>query len=336
MAATYQTIATAIRERIESGRLRPGDRVPSTREITRQWGVAIATATKALAALQTDGLVRGVVGVGTVVADRLPETAPAQPARSAEARLPPPAAVQPRRRPATEAEPDLTRDRIIRTAVAVADAEGMTALTMRRLATELDVAVMSLYRHVSNKDDLMVLMADHVLGEAVHLEAMPAAWRARIEAVARAFWRVMKAHPWLPSVMSLVRPPMVPNGMTNTERIMRTVRDLGFDAPTALYVAVSIAGLLVGVGSSVQLELEAQRETGLTSDQFMQAQADVFTDLARERFPTLFEASSIPGFDLSLDDIYEYGVGLMLDGLAQRIPAQKSRRSSRSMPRSAS
>ena len=112
MTATYQAIAAAIGEHIVSGRLRPGDRVPSTREITRQWGVAVATATKALAALKADGLVRGVVGVGTVVADRPHATAP----------LPEPAA-PPRRRPSAEAEPELTRDRIIRTAVGIADGE---------------------------------------------------------------------------------------------------------------------------------------------------------------------------------------------------------------------
>src|SRR5580698_9670094 len=73
----YAQIAAELRDQIETGALAPGDRVPSTRAITQRWGVAMATATKALAALRQEGLVRPVPGVGTVVADRPP--APGRP-----------------------------------------------------------------------------------------------------------------------------------------------------------------------------------------------------------------------------------------------------------------
>jgi DNA-binding GntR family transcriptional regulator len=62
MDAPYLRIVDEIRGRIASGELKPGDRVPSARQITQEWGVAIATATKALAALQAEGVVRAVVG----------------------------------------------------------------------------------------------------------------------------------------------------------------------------------------------------------------------------------------------------------------------------------
>jgi DNA-binding GntR family transcriptional regulator len=70
----YRKIVAEIRRRIDAGELRPGDRVPSARQITADWGVAIATATKVLSTLQQDGLVRAVPGVGTVVAE--PESPP--------------------------------------------------------------------------------------------------------------------------------------------------------------------------------------------------------------------------------------------------------------------
>lgn len=69
----YLRIARDIRHRIDSGDLAPGDRVPSTRRITQEWGVAMATATKALAALNQEGLVRAVPGVGTVVVEPVRE-----------------------------------------------------------------------------------------------------------------------------------------------------------------------------------------------------------------------------------------------------------------------
>src|ERR1700731_1676706 len=68
----YAQIAAELRDQIEKGTLAPGDRVPSTREITQRWGVAMATATRALAALRQEGIVRPIPGVGTVVAGRQP------------------------------------------------------------------------------------------------------------------------------------------------------------------------------------------------------------------------------------------------------------------------
>ncbi|WP_241777660.1 GntR family transcriptional regulator, partial [Streptomyces sp. CT34] len=65
----YRRIVQEIRGRIDAGELAPGDRVPSTRRITREWGVAMATATKVLTALRQEGVVRTVPGVGTVVAE---------------------------------------------------------------------------------------------------------------------------------------------------------------------------------------------------------------------------------------------------------------------------
>ena len=63
----YMQVVNQIRRQIESGTLKPGDTIPSARQITRQWGVSLATATKVLAALRSEGLARGIVGVGTVV-----------------------------------------------------------------------------------------------------------------------------------------------------------------------------------------------------------------------------------------------------------------------------
>src|SRR3954470_13075334 len=127
----YRRIVAEVRRRIEAGELRPGDRVPSARAITREWGVAIATATKAHAALREEGLTIARAGVGTVVAG-----------------------------PAPRREHELTRERIVATASAIADADGLAELSMRRIASTLGVATMSLYRHVPSRDDLTLAMID--------------------------------------------------------------------------------------------------------------------------------------------------------------------------------
>src|SRR5205823_9895432 len=128
----YERIADHLTQRIQRGELRPGQRIPSARQITREWHVALATATRALQTLQHQGLVRSRPGSGTVVADAAPA---------------PPPAPRPSR-PAYAEEHELSRERIVRAAIAIADLEGLDALSMRRLATALSTATMSVYRHV--------------------------------------------------------------------------------------------------------------------------------------------------------------------------------------------
>src|SRR3954453_12233435 len=117
-------IAAELRRRIASGELAPGARMPSTRAIVQRYGVAMATATKALTTLRHEGLIRSVRGVGTVVAG-------AQPPRRA-------AASPARRRPAGEG--GLSVATVVAAGIAVADAEGLQALSMRRVAAELGAA----------------------------------------------------------------------------------------------------------------------------------------------------------------------------------------------------
>src|SRR4051794_18948203 len=158
-------IAAELRSRIASGELPPGARMPSTRALVQRHGIAMATATKILTALRHEGLIQSVPGVGTVVAG------PAHP-RATERAAPA------RRRSATD--PALTPGRIVAAGIAVADAEGLAGLSMRRVAAELAVAPMSLYRHVNDKDDLLLRMMDEAIGE-LPLPVPPAGWRDAVE-----------------------------------------------------------------------------------------------------------------------------------------------------------
>src|SRR6266536_5823191 len=198
----YVRIATELRRRITSGELGVGDRLPSARQITQEWGVAIATATKVLATLRRAGLARPVPGVGTVVA------APSQ-------------VDTPRRR---EVEPGPTREAIVRAAIRIADEEGLSALSMRRVAAEFGLAAMSLYRHVSGKDELLLLMTDAVYGEEQLPDSVPD-WRGALELHARRQWAACRRHPWIARLISFTRPMLAPNGMAYTEWAMRVLHE---------------------------------------------------------------------------------------------------------------
>src|SRR3954454_16382861 len=94
--------------------------------------------------------------------------------------------------------PAYTREQVVEAAIRLADAEGLAAVTMRRIATELGAGAMSLYTYVPDKDRLLDLMVDEV-GGAARPVRITGDWRADVVALAGSQREVMLAHPWLPA-----------------------------------------------------------------------------------------------------------------------------------------
>ncbi|MFE0381001.1 TetR/AcrR family transcriptional regulator C-terminal domain-containing protein [Streptomyces inhibens] len=296
----YLRIATEIRRRIRDGELAPGDRVPSTRQISREWGVALATATKALTTLGLEGLVEARPRIGTVVA------AGATP-------------VPPKRRTPTAPEHELTRERIVRAAIEIADAEGLTALTMRGVAARLGVAAMAPYRYVTSKDDLVLLMADAAFGEGTYPATPPHGWRARLELGAHTLWTVFRRHPWLAQLSPLTRPLMLPNLMVHAEWALSALDGHGLNPATMLELHVLLYSYVQGIAINLEQEAQAEAATGLTEDQWMDQQAAALQAIVTSaRYPVFTKVISAftDGYDLRLDELFAFGLGPLLDGVA--------------------
>ncbi|MGK5729577.1 GntR family transcriptional regulator [Streptomyces sp. URMC 124] len=274
-SAPYRRIAAELRARIASGEIRPGEKVPSVRRIAQEWGVATATAAKVLSVLREEGVVRAVPGVGTVVAEG---------ARGEPGGRPPRAAGAPRA---------LTRERIVRTAIALADAHGAAALSMRALAAELGVPTMALYRHVPGKDDLVARMADAVFGECGGPPgSVPGDWRARLRAAARHQWALYRRHPWLARVMVSVPRPRLPACATGLmERAMAPPPGPGLEAGAVSRIGVTVAGYVRGVAVNLEDGAAARR--------------------ARS------------GADADLDAMFEFGLARLLDGLGVYVEQRR-------------
>ncbi|RJL22594.1 TetR/AcrR family transcriptional regulator C-terminal domain-containing protein [Bailinhaonella thermotolerans] len=295
--APYARIAGDIRRRIEAGELRPGDRVPSTRQIIQRYGVAMATATKALAALRQDGLVRPVPGVGTVVNPQREESA------------------QPRVRPAPA--PDLDRPRIVGTAIATADAEGMAAVSMRRIAADLGVATMSLYRHVRNKAELLALMIDEVFQRHPLPADAPAGWRERLEVSVRLQWAIYRRHPWLAQAMSFTRPLLTPHAMLHTEWQLAALDGLGLPTSEMVHAAIGLSNHARGTAINFEPEAQARQDTGIDEQQWMDLhEAEVMEIFADYPLPTLTRIAMSDGMNVDLDSLFEFGLQRLLDGIA--------------------
>lgn len=321
MAAPYQQVAAEIRRQITTGKLKPGDRVPSTRALVHDHNIAMATATKVLTALQQEGLVHTRPGVGTVVGPA-PATASAR-ARSGSA-LPAPArsagAVPAPSRFARSAERSFGREEVVRTAIAIADAEGLASLSMRRIATDLGVSTMALYRYIGGKEALVLQMVDTAVGDFPFPAEKPGDWRAGIETAARLQWAAYRRHLWLASAVSIGRPQVSRNLLPHTDAVLRAVSGFGVDASTSLYAAITVFGYVRGVALNLEPEAQAEQDTGMTADEWADRQA--------AQLAALIDADDLPGFralgpgfdfDFDLDQLFEFGLGIMLDGLAVKL-----------------
>ncbi|MGP4018892.1 TetR/AcrR family transcriptional regulator C-terminal domain-containing protein [Saccharopolyspora sp. 5N708] len=303
----YLRIVDDIRARIDSGQLRPGDRVPSTRQIIDEWGVAMATATKALATLRQNGLVHAVPGTGTIVSD--PTTSGRRPARHRQAR------------PTTE--PATTQQRIVHAAIRIADREGRSAVSMRRVAAELGVGAMSLYRHVPDKDELIRLMADTAFGESPLPQPRRRGWRPRLEELARLQWYTYRRHPWLAPVAltSLARPPVLPSGMAHVDWQIAALAGLGLHQRDVLQIVVSLNGYVGGIAMSHSMENEYLHEVGITSQQRHDSNEPMLLELMRSgRFPHL-ASIAYSDVEIDLDKLFEFGLQRQLDGIQNFLTA---------------
>ncbi|GII94412.1 GntR family transcriptional regulator [Sinosporangium siamense] len=304
----YMQIVAELRQRIAMGELSPGERVPPTREIMQLWGVAMATATKVLTELRRQGLVRVVPGVGTIVDVRQvgPEVLPST--RQAPA---------PSIRRAPTPDHALTLDRIVAAAIAVADEEGLAATSMRRVATELGVATMSLYRHVPGKERLLMHMMCAVLAEARFPADPPASWRVRLEIAARLLWDLFRRHPWLAAALSRIRPQPLAASLPYTEWVLATLEENGVDLPTAFTVDLTLFNYVRGV--AVNLTESDPVELCDTANGGWAGQHDHFlAGLARGGFPATQRFARID-YDFDLDELFEFGLQRLLDGFSPLI-----------------
>ena len=203
----------------------------------------------------------------------------------------------------------LSRERVLRAAVAVADAQGIESLTMRRLGQELSVEAMSLYKHVANKSDLLDGMTDAVFGE-IELPEIGSEWRTAMRERAISARAALNRHPWAIALVSSRTAPG-PATLHHHDTVIGTLRAAGFSIELTAHAFSAIDSYVYGF---------ALQEATLPFDTAEEA-ADVgrqmFDRMTAELYPHLTEFSVAhvlrPGYDYGAE--FEYGLDLVLDGL---------------------
>jgi AcrR family transcriptional regulator len=176
-------------------------------------------------------------------------------------------------RPTRGPKPGLTLDRIVTAAVEIADAEGMAAVSMRRLSTELGTGTMSLYRYIPSKAELLDLMLDRIQGTPSDTEqpAPEGDWRAGVEHLARTHLDLHRAHPWLLKV-NQARTVLGPGTVRRLEEAIAGLQGMGLSDPELISVIISVQSFVSGIARMEIETAEAARATGLSDEAFWGSQ----------------------------------------------------------------
>jgi AcrR family transcriptional regulator len=203
----------------------------------------------------------------------------------------------------------LSRDRVLRVALSHADAGGLEALSMRKLADELGVAPMALYRHVASKDDLIDGMIDIVFGE-VALPASGTNWKSAMRQRGISLRDALTRHRWAIGLMESRRNPG-PANLRHHDAVIGSLRAGGFDLPMAAH-AYSLLDSYVYGFALTKMNLPFQS----TAD-IVEVAEDMLRPFPTGAYPNLAEFITEhavqPGYDYA--DEFEYGLDLVLDGL---------------------
>lgn len=207
----------------------------------------------------------------------------------------------------------LDRDRIIASAVTMADANGLEQVSMRKLASELGVEAMSLYYHVPNKDDLIDGMVDDVIGE-IALPSLDEPWKDAMRTRAVSSHEVMIRHPWAIGIIDS-RTNRSLDSLRYYDAMVGTLLEGGFSMDLTAHALATIDAYVYGFCiQEVNLPLD-------TPENIAEASEAVLAQIPMDEFPHLMrmtvEHAMQPGYDFAAG--FEFGLDLILDGFEAEL-----------------
>jgi AcrR family transcriptional regulator len=211
-----------------------------------------------------------------------------------------------------EERPRLSRERVLQGAIAVADAGGLDALTIRTLAKSLGVKPMSVYYYVDHKDEILDGIVDLVFDD-IELPAVDGDWRAEMRRRARSARRVLRQHPWAIGLLESRTSPG-PATLRHHDAVIATLRAAGFSHELTAHAYALLDGYTYGF---------ALQEAGLPfegSDTVADVAEPIMERFSTGEYPHLVEMATAyyfrPGYDFGNE--FEWGLDLILDGLDSR------------------
>jgi len=210
--------------------------------------------------------------------------------------------------PGTKPRTPLSRDRVLRVAIALADKSGIESVTMRNVGQKLQVEAMSLYNHVANKDDILDGIVDLVFSE-ISLPAGRAPWKSAMRKRAIAAHEALLRHPWAPSLMQSRTKPG-PATMRHHDSVLGTLRNAGFSLVMAAHAFSAIDAYVYGFAlQQINIPLQSREQTAEVGESILRKLAGAYPHLAE----MITKHAMKPGYDYAKE--FEFGLDLILDGL---------------------
>ncbi|MFD7169256.1 TetR/AcrR family transcriptional regulator C-terminal domain-containing protein [Streptomyces violascens] len=224
-----------------------------------------------------------------------------------------------RPRPVRREQPALSRGQIVAEAISLLDAEGIEALSMRRLGARLNAGATSLYSHVANKDELIELVVDEVYGEMEVPDAAEEGWRSAAARSAHSLRATILRHPWLVSVLGRAGfSSLGPNMMRNTDRMLAVFEAGGCDLEEADRAMKALLAYVVGIGTSEAAWMTALSRSGQSQEEWARSLWPA-VERAAQPYPRLRAWCAVrrdaDPADNSSADIFGYGLDRLLNGL---------------------
>lgn len=223
-------------------------------------------------------------------------------------------------------KPGLTVDAIVDAAIALADAEGMAAVSMRTVGKHLGRTGMALYTYVPSKSELIDLMYDRALGDLPASYDLADGWRAAVGAWARANWDFFLRHPWVLQV-SAARPVLGPNEFATMETLVRLFAGVPLPALVLKQVVGTLSNFVRGAAQTIAETRQAPAATGVSEDDWWYARSAALSQVAPDfaaRFPSMvgMEAGgqyrhddSMGYLELEASETFKAGLEFLLDGI---------------------
>ena len=210
------------------------------------------------------------------------------------------------------AKPPLSEDAIVDAALAILQTEGLDAVSMRRVARALDTGASSLYVYVPNREGLLSLMFDRVIG-AIELEPPdPARWRAQLHSLLLRTHRTLIAHPGI-AALTLTDPATTETMLAFIENLLGILLAGGVDVQDAAWACDTVVLLVTGAAH----EEEMRRGNADNPQQQIDELYTLFTRLPPERFP-LISAHATEMLAGDSEQRFRFAVDLVVDGLVAR------------------
>ena len=217
-------------------------------------------------------------------------------------------------RPTRGPKPSLTPQRIAESAVALADAEGLDAVSMSKVAAAFGVSAMALYRYVPGKTELVELMVESVLAGVPDLTTAGDGWRPRLTAWAHRSLDVYRAHPWLLTATAMRRQIMGPHQLGWLDAALAAMEPTGLSAAQRHQVFLLLVGQVRSVAQQhTDFDEEHARQWSELTGELLSRHPDRFPALNRAIADGAFEPDGIDPLDFGLERIFD-GVRSLIDG----------------------